>query len=224
MRRIRKLLAASAAAAAAWFGGPPLLRQLDFFRVRRIEVHGAEHSQPESVATALRLRSGASVFDDLDELAARVRTLPGIADADVGRRLPGTIEVALVEEPPVALAAAEGALRMVGPHGELLPFDPARSAPDLPVAFGADSALAALLARLRTADRALFSQIGAARRRRDHIVLEVGGRRILVMPEASAEEIHAVMAVAQDLARKGRTYTELDARFAGQVVVRRQAT
>ena len=201
-----------------------MLRELDFFRVRRIEVYGAEHSQPESVAAALRLRDGASVFDDLDALAGRVRQLPGIADAEVGRRLPGTVEIELVEEPPVALAAADGALRMVGPDGALLPFDPARSAPDLPVAFDPDSALASLLARLRTADRALFEQIGAARRRRDHIVLEVGGRRILVMPDASAEEIHAVMAVAQDLARNGRPYAELDARFAGQVVVRRQAT
>jgi len=30
--------------------------------------------------------------------------------------------------------------------------------------------------------------------------------------------------VAQDLAAKGRAYRELDARFAGQVVVRRQAS
>jgi hypothetical protein len=30
--------------------------------------------------------------------------------------------------------------------------------------------------------------------------------------------------VAQDLAAKGRAYGELDARFAGQVVVRRKAT
>ena len=37
---------------------------------------------------------------------------------------------------------------------------------------------------------------------------------------ASAEEMRAVTAVAKDLARKGRSYTELDGRFAGQVVVR----
>ena len=213
-----------AAAAGVWFGAPPLLRGLDFFRVRRIEVVGARHMQPGVVAGAMQLRDGASVFDDLDELAARVRQVPGVARADVGRRLPGTLEVTLVEQAPVALAPAGDGLRMVSAAGDLLPYDPVHSAPDLPVAFGADSALAGLLARLRAADGMLFEQIAAARRRRDHIVLEVGGRRILVMPDASAEEIRAVMAVAQDLARNGRPYAELDGRFAGQVVVRRQAT
>jgi hypothetical protein len=36
----------------------------------------------------------------------------------------------------------------------------------------------------------------------------------------TAEDIRAVMAVAQDLARQGRNYRELDGRFAGQVIVR----
>jgi cell division protein FtsQ len=213
-----------AGAVAAWFGGPPLLRGLDFFRVRRIEVHGARHMQPDAIASALRLSADASVFDDLEELGTQVQALPGIAAAEVGRRLPGTLEVTISEEAPVAIAPGEGAMRMIGADGDVLPFDPAYSAPDLPVTFAPDSALAGLLARLQAADRALFGQIAAARRRQDHIVLEVGGRRILVMPDASAEEIRAVMAVAQDLARNGRPYAELDGRFAGQVVVRRQAT
>jgi len=33
-----------------------------------------------------------------------------------------------------------------------------------------------------------------------------------------------VVLVAQDLAARGRSYVELDARFAGQVIVRRKAT
>jgi hypothetical protein len=52
------------------------------------------------------------------------------------------------------------------------------------------------------------------------VVLEAGGRRLWFRPDATSEEMHAVMAVAQDLARKGRSYAELDGRFAGQVVVR----
>lgn len=217
------VLAVAVGAAAAWFGGPSVLRELDFFRVRRIEVHGAEYIDPASVARGLRLRTGASVYDDLEVLTRRVRDLPGIADADVDRRLPGTLEVEVLEEAPVALAPGKAGLTMVAADGGLLPFDPVRSAPDLPVAFEADSALAGLLARLHAGDRALFEMIGAARRRQDHIVLEVGGRRILVMPDASAEEIHAVMAVAQELARIGRTYAELDGRFRGSVFVRQRA-
>lgn len=224
MKRRWLVLGAAAAAAGAWLGLPPVLRQLDFFRVRRIEVRGAEHLRPEAVAAGLQLDSAASVFDDLDQLAARLAAVHGIAEADVGRRFPGTLEVEIVEEAPVALAPGRKGLVVIAADAEPLPYDPAYSAPDLPVAFEADTAVAGLLARLRMTDRGLFEQIGAARRRRDHIVLEVGGRRILVMPDASAEEIRAVMAVAQDLARTGRNYAELDGRFAGQVVVRRQAS
>lgn len=224
MRRSLVALAAAAVAAGAWFGGPPVLRELDFFRVRRIEIDGAEHLKPAAVAAALGLGPKASVFDDLDRYAAAVRGLAGVADAAVGRRLPGILQVEIVEEAPVALTPGDGPLRMVGAGGETLPFDPAYSAPDLPVAYQADSALSGLLARLRASDRRLFEQIGAARRRQDDVVLEIGALRILVMPDASAEEIRAVMAVAQDLARKGRSYAELDGRFAGQVVVRRTAS
>lgn len=224
MRRALLVIAALGVVAAGWVTGPSALRKLDFFRVRRIEVHGARHVEPSMVVAALGLDRAASVYDDLDALAVRAAELPGIAEADVGRRLPGTLEIRLVEEAPVALAPGDGMLRMVGSDGEVLPFDPAHSAPDLPVAFAPDSALGALLARLRATDRALFEQIGAVRRRKHDIVLEIGGRRILVMPDASAEEIHAVIAVAQDLARKGRNYAELDGRFAGKVFVRRQAT
>jgi hypothetical protein len=42
--------------------------------------------------------------------------------------------------------------------------------------------------------------------------------------DAGPEVIRAVVLVAQDLNAKGRPYVELDARFAGQVVVRRHAT
>jgi hypothetical protein len=56
------------------------------------------------------------------------------------------------------------------------------------------------------------------------VLLEIGHRRVLVARDAGPEVIRAVVLVAQDLAARGRAYVELDARFAGQVVVRRRAT
>jgi hypothetical protein len=54
------------------------------------------------------------------------------------------------------------------------------------------------------------------------VLLELGPRRVLLRPDAGPEVIRGVALVAQDLAAKGRPYAELDARFAGQVVVRRK--
>ena len=73
--------------------------------------------------------------------------------------------------------------------------------------------------------RALFQEITAARRvgSRGDVELEWGPRRVLLRRDAGPEVIQAVVLVAQDLALKARRYAELDARYAGQVVVRRRA-
>jgi hypothetical protein len=78
-----------------------------------------------------------------------------------------------------------------------------------------------VLARVRDYDPDLFARIGAAWRVGPDVALEVGGRRLWFGAQVSAEDIRAVMAVEQALARSGRPYQELDGRFAGQVIVRR---
>jgi hypothetical protein len=111
-------------------------------------------------------------------------------------------------------------MALVDARGRVLPFDPSRAAPDLPILAAPDSLVATLLARMREGNPVLFAQVAAAWRAGDDVTLEANGRRLLFRPDATSEEMHAVMAVAQDLARKGRSYAELDGRFAGQVVVR----
>ena len=56
------------------------------------------------------------------------------------------------------------------------------------------------------------------------MLLEIGARRVVVGRDAGPEVIRAVALVAQDLAARRRRYVELDARFAGQVIVRGKAT
>jgi hypothetical protein len=103
----------------------------------------------------------------------------------------------------------------------VLPFDPAATAPDLPIAASVDESVARVLAGIRASDPSLFGRVEAARRVQDDVLLEVdGGRRIWFRPAVTAEDIRAVSAVAEDLARQGRSYSELDGRFGGQVVVR----
>jgi cell division septal protein FtsQ len=216
-----KLLGGLGLGLALWFGLPGLLRGLDFFRVRQVEIAGLQYLDPAKVIAALKLSPKASVFDDPAPLRRRVYAMPGVNGVEVGRRLPGTLEIELIEAVPVALATRGDGLALLDARGRVLPFDPLRSAPDLPLAANGDAVVTGVLARVRDSDPDLFARIGAAWRVGPDVVLEVGGRRLWFGAQVSAEDIRAVTAVEQALARSGRAYQELDGRFAGQVIVRR---
>jgi len=220
LQRGLQLLGGVIAAALLWYATPSLLRRLEFFRIRRVEIAGIQYLAPATILGALGLDARSSVFDDLLAAGRGLRALPGIRTAVVRRRLPGTLEIVVEEAVPVALAPRGSALALIDSSGRVLPFDPAATAPDLPIAATADSAVARVLATIREHDPALFARIGTARRVHGDVMIEWGGRQLWFGPEVTAEDIRAVMAVAQDLARQGRNYRELDGRFAGQVIVR----
>jgi cell division septal protein FtsQ len=203
-----------------WVGAPKVLHRLDFFRIRRVEISGLQYLPAAKVIAALGLGSEASVFDDLTAAGARLDSLPGVASAVMTPRLPGTVEIELVEAVPVALAPRAGGMALLDSGGKVLPFDPAASAPDLPIAASADARVARVLAAVQEHDPVLFARVRTAWRVRDDVLLDVDGRRFWFGPAVTAEDIRAVMAVAQDLARQGRKYHELDGRYAGQVIVR----
>lgn len=227
-RRVVVAALVLAAAAAAWVGSPRLLRRMRFFRVRQIELVGVRYLAPDAVIAALGLRPDANEFDDLGAPAARLRALPGVRAASISRRLPGALRVTVRETEPAALVAAagNGALRVVDAAGRVLPYDPARSGVDLPVAASDDSVVTGVLALVRSLDPTLFAAITSARRlSRGGVALELdGGRRVLVGRDAGPDVIEAVVLVEQDLAARRRPYAELDARYAGQVVVRRKVS
>lgn len=208
----------------AWTAAPLALRRLDFFRVRQVELVGIRYLDADRVLGALGLPAQASVFDDLNVLVDRLQGLDGVADVTVTRRPPGSLQVIVREVEPVALVANErGALSVVDAGGRALPFKLVSL--DLPVVQAADSVVVGVLARVQVFDPALFQKIDAARRidAQHDVLLELGTRRVLLARDAGPEVIQAVVLVAQDLAAKARPYAELDARFAGQVVVRRRS-
>ncbi len=208
----------------AWTAAPLALRRLSFFRVRQVELVGIRYLDADQVLATLRLSPHASVFDDTDALAKRLRALDGVADVAVARRPPGSLQVIVREVEPVALVAtARGTLTVVDADGRVLPFALANL--DLPVVQTADSGVVGVLARVQAFDPALFQSIDAARRidAQHDVALELGTRRVLLARDAGPEVIQAVVLVARDLAAKARPYAELDARFAGQIVVRRRA-
>lgn len=207
--------------APAW--GPPVLRPFGFFRVRRIELVGTQRLEPAMVVKALGLRREASVWDRLGRAAANVRALPGVADADVTRRLPATLRVTVREVEPVALAAGVSGLALVGADARPLPFDPARATVDVPVVRGAQPPVVAALVALRGADPTFYSEVVSARSGPAGSVelqLEGGGQVRLALP-VDAVVVQSVAAVERDLDSRAQAWRELDGRFAGWVVVRR---
>jgi cell division septal protein FtsQ len=208
-------------AALLWAAAPRVLRELEFFRIRRVEIAGVHYLAPVKVMAALGLDARSSVFDNLDPATRGIRSLPGVHSATVSRRFPGTLEVVVQEAVPVALAPRGAGMALLDSSGQLLPFDPAEAAPDLPIAASIDRVVARVLAAVRDYEPGLFDQVQTARRIHGDVALDLDGRRLWFGPAPTAEDIRAVMAVVQDLARRGRAYEELDGRYAGQVIVRR---
>ena len=218
------ILAATIAVVLAWVGAPVALRRLAFFRVRQVELLGVRNLSPDVVIATLRLPVEASVFGDVRLLADRVRGLAGVADVRVVRRYPAALRVIVREVEPAALVPGARGLTVVDAAARPLPFDPARAGLDLPVAASGDPGVVAALALVQATNPALFREVGTARAvGRGGVLLELESGRVLLGRDAGPEVIRAVVLVAQDLAARGRPAAELDARYAGQVVVRRPA-
>ena len=222
-RRAVRVAAVLATIAVAVAGAPLLLARLPVFRVRQVQLLGLRYLAPDPVLAALRLDSATSVFTDLNLLADRVKGVPGVAGAAVVRRYPGTLEIVVREVEPAAFVTDErGKLVPVDGQGRVLPFDPERAALDLPIA-SRDSGVLNVLSLVQSVEPGLYETVTGARAEvRGGVLLDLGSRRILFGRDAHSGEVRSVALVERDLALKGRAYTELDARFAGQVVVRQR--
>ncbi|MBA3673225.1 MAG: FtsQ-type POTRA domain-containing protein [Gemmatimonadaceae bacterium] len=212
----------AAALTSPWWG-PHGLRQLAFFRVRKVEIVGARYTPPREVLERLHVDTSRSVWDPLPPLARRVETHPQIAGATVDRRLPGTLVVTLTERQPVALVATRDGLRAVDERGQPLPLDPARVPVDAPVVSAAprDTTVYRLLgAMLRDAPR-LFSRIGSIKAvGRDEMLLDVAGLPVRALTTVTLARLSDIEPVERDLARRRVRPAELDLRYRDQVIAR----
>jgi cell division protein FtsQ len=221
-----------------WWG-PRVLSRLAYFRVRRVEIDGARYASATELLERLGVDTTWSVWTDLDRLARRVRTHPLVADARVERRLPGTLNIFVMERVPVALAAARDGFVVYDSTGERLPIEPSRvGGVDAPVIASRDTSLLRLLAALRGEAPRLFARVSEARRvGRDEIILMMvsshGGTaaatavpRATVVVRAMAEvtpgRLADLVPVEGDLARRRAPVAELDLRFRDQVIARLQ--
>jgi len=201
--------------------GPWVLRSIPFFSVRQVELRGVRYHSPERLLQALNIAPDQNLFDSLREIEERTLLLPGVVSARAKRRLPGTLTIEVGESVPVAFVPTSTGLLAIDEDATPLTYDPTLTGLDLPIVQTADTALARVLAAVRSADSVLFECVDAARFATGNaVMLQLGATSVILRNEPTADEILAVALVRRSLASSGKTYDELDARFDGRVLVR----
>ena len=216
------LLLAMVLFASPWWG-PRVLRQLAFFRVRKVEILGARYTPPAEVLQRLRVDTMRSVWDPTAPLVARVAAHPQVASVTVTRRLPGTLVVELVERRPVALVASPDGLRAIDEHGRRLPLDPSRTPVDAPIVTAAprDTAVYHLLGVMQRDAPRMYARLSTVRRAGDdEIVLQIAGLTVRALTTVTLARLTDIDPVERDLERRQLRAAELDLRYRDQVIAR----
>ena len=209
------------------FWAPLFLRRLAFFRVRHVEVVGARYIQARDVMDRLRVDTLASVWDPARPLEARVKQDPLVRDVSVGRRLPGTLVVRIVEHVPVALVATATGFRAFDERGVQLPIDLTNADVDAPVLARPDSALLRLLGAARLDAPGLYRRVSEIRRERAgpgdvELLIVLDSIPVRARGDVTLQRLAEVELVEQDLARRRLRATEIDLRYRDQVIARLQ--
>ncbi len=214
---------AGAVVLTAFWWAPPLLRRLDYFRVRGVCVEGARYVDAKDIWMRMAIDTTASVWDDVGTLERRIASHPQVRSVDVGRKLPDTLVVRITENQPIALVASASGMEVVDGDGRVLPIDPSRMTVDLPVLARVDTAATRVLAELKRDDPALFDRISDVRAgSRGELVFQLGEYVVRATRDVTPGRFADIIPVEADLQRRGARVAELDLRFREQVIARIQ--
>lgn len=239
------LIAAAAIVSTPWWG-PQTLARLDYFHVRRVEFDGVRFANPSELVARLALDSTASIWDDLDQYAARVAGHPMVQSVQVTRTLPSTVVLTIIERVPVALVAGSeapgggtqaagtqangaslggmllsGALDPVDADGHILPIDPARKNIDVPIVATADTAVLRFLDALRADAPRLYERVVEMRRvNRREFLMRLKGVTVRTNDDVTVDRLGDILRVEESLAQQNQQVVELDLRFQDQVIAR----
>jgi hypothetical protein len=241
MRKRRRfpLIRIALACALVAMGAPRALRALagsELFRVREVELVGAQYLSEEEATEWVDVPADAHLWDDAAAWKERLAKHPLVRVAEIRRRVPGTLQLVVEEREPVALAASPK-LEPVDEEGRVLPLDPSTYGFDLPLlraraASGKDGkptgplpTLAAQTARLARIDPeflALTSELSLDER--GDLVARWGEPSVTFRfgSDVSARRLkEGLLVLADAVLRSGGAMPEtVDLRFADQVVVR----
>ena len=130
------ILVAAISGSVAW-GARRYVKSSPRFGVSEIVVTGGRFRSTDQIADLAQLKKGDNVFAlDLDEAKRKLLEDPWIYEAQLARRLPGTIYVHVTEREAAALVSLGGEVYLVARDGEIFkrlePGDPV----DLPIITG----------------------------------------------------------------------------------------
>jgi cell division protein FtsQ len=232
------LLAAAALSSPAW--APALLRDVEWFSVRRVEISGTRLVAPREVLAAADLPQGHNLWSELPAIERAVLRHPSIDSVAVSRLPPHTLRIRVQEKRPVAFVEI-GSLAMVTAAGEILPLDPTRAGLDLPLVRGAwlemqaasREAVLRVVEAVRTGDPELLAQTSELRpvdAGGTAVRLQHSGAEILLPASVDGDRLSRLRAVLEDLQGRGpvgqgdAALPIVDARFEDQIVVRLQTS
>lgn len=205
------------------FWAPPLLRRLDFFHVRHVEIVGARYLEPDEILRRMQVDTSVSVWDPTDPFRRRVAAHPLVRDVAIERKLPGTLVVRIVEHAPVALVPADSGLRAYDERGVALPIDPASAEVDVPIVAIPDSGTLRLLGVVRTRAPGLYRRLSEIRRDGPgELLFVLDSFPVRALTGVTLERLTDLELVERDLARRRLRATELDLRYRDQVIARLQ--
>lgn len=139
--------------------------------VQEIRLSGRKNAERPALMAAIGIARDAPILSvDLDRLRERIENLGWVAEAQVARRLPNVIEIAIAERMPFARWQNDGRLFVIDRSGAVVTGHQLERYDALPLVVGPDApASAAALIDLMTSDPSLSARVTAA--------VRVGGRR-----------------------------------------------
>jgi cell division septal protein FtsQ len=202
---------------------PLLLRRMDFFRVRRLEIVGTRYIASSDIVSRANVDTTRSVWDPTSPIAARVKAHPGVQTVAVSRKLPGTLVITVTEYQPIALVPGPQGFRVFDARGVALPIDPARVDVDAPVLAAADPSLLRLLAAMRATMPDLYRRVSELKRvSASELLFQLDDAPVRTMATVSLDDLNQIAPVEEDLRKRSLRVTELDLRYKDQIIARLQ--
>lgn len=157
--------------------------------IQEVTLEGRIHTPRRRVVAALRLKRGDPLFGfDPRAIRDRLVRLAWVRAASVERRLPGTVQIRIIERIPLALWQRKGKLTLVDDRGEVITGRGIRRFRDLLIVVGDDAprhaaTLIAMLGREPELARRVNAAVRVGKRRWN---LELKGGIKVRLPEIDA--------------------------------------
>ena len=202
---------------------PVVLRRMDFFHVRHVEVVGARYLEPDEIISRMRVDTMASVWDRTGGMRDRIAQHPLVRDVRIDRKLPGTLVVRIVEHVPVALVPTDNGFKAYDERGIALPIDPTSAEVDVPIVSSPEGGTLRLLGAVRTQAPGLYRRLSEVRRNGPgELLFVLDSIPVRALADVTLQRLTDLELVERDLARRRLRATELDLRYRDQVIARLQ--